>query len=234
MSAGAVRNAAPPVPIYLRRHYWFAYLYPWTVVFWDHLLMVNLVLLGNYSRLRDVTLKYFASKSAGNVLQIASVYGDLVPKLAAWTGENGGTFDLVDVLPLQLNTARRKIRDARQVRFFNMDASRLDLPAGHYDHVLLYFLLHELPDGVRRHALSEAFRVTKPGGEVVIVDFARPYWWNPFRYLWCVFLAIFEPFALGLWWHDIGEMMPENCRSYPRAQTRFFGGLFQMTVVTCH
>ncbi len=231
--AMSAEDAAPSVPTYLRRHYWFAYLYPWTVAFWDHLLMVNLVLLGNYSRLRTITLKYFSSRPAGNVLQIASVYGDLVPRLAAWTGENSGTFDLVDVLPLQLDTARRKISDAKHVRFFNRDASNLGLPTAHYDHVLLYFLLHELPAEVRRETLREAFRVTKHGGEVVIVDFALPYWWNPFRYLWCVFLAIFEPYALGLWWHDIADMVPEDCRKLPRTHARFFGGLFQMTIFTC-
>lgn len=227
------RPEAPPVPDYLRRHYWWAYLYPWAVKFWDHLWMVNLILLGNFSRLRSATLTDFKGKSSGNALEIACVYGDLVPKLAEETARCGGRFDVIDVLPIQLENARRKIKDAGHVRFFNMDAARLELPQGHYDRVLIYFLLHELPDAVRRQALREALRVVKPGGELVIVDFAKPYWWNPFRYLWCVFLAIFEPFALGMWWNHVREMMPERCRNFPCVQSRYFGGLFQKTVFTC-
>ncbi len=223
-------GADVPVPDYLRRHYWFAYLYPWMVAFWDHLVMVNMVLLGNYSHLRDITLAYFAKAPTGNVLQVASVYGDLIPKLSELVRRDGGTFDLIDVLPLQLGNARRKLDDAGYVRLFNIDASRIDLPTAHCNRVLYYFLLHELPDEVFRQTLHEAFRLVNPGGEVVIVDFAKPYWWNPFRYLWCAFLAVMEPFALGLWWNQLSTMVPARYQRIPREEKRFFGGLLQMVV----
>jgi len=232
-SADIDGDARLAVPTYLRRHYWWAYIHPWAVAFWDHLWIVNLILLCNYRRLRDAALAQFAGKNPGHVLQVACVYGDVIPKLAAAVKANGGTLDVVDVLPIQLRNARRKLSGAEHVRLFNMDSARLDLPSGHYDRVLLFFLLHEQPADVRRRTLSEAFRVAKPGGEVLIVDFAKPRWWNPFRYLWRVFLAVFEPFALDLWWNDIGDLLPPPCRAFPRTQQRFFGGLFQKTVVTC-
>jgi len=226
-------EASVPTPDYLRRHYWWAYIHPWAVAFWDHLWMVNLILLGNYSRLRDGALAQFKDRKMGRVLQLACVYGDVIPKLAARIKEGGGTLDVIDVLPIQLRNARRKVPDMEHVRLMNMDSTQLDLPSGHYDRVLLFFLLHEQPAEVRQRTLREAFRVVKPGGKVLIVDFAKPYRWNPFRYLWRVFLAIFEPFALDLWWNEIGDLLPEASRSFPCVQQRVFGGLFQKTVITC-
>lgn len=232
-SAEPVEDAAQPTPEYLRRHYWWAYIHPWAVAFWDHLWIVNLILLCNYKKLRDAALERFTGERIGRVLQIACVYGDVTPKLAAQVRAGGGSLDVVDVLPIQLRNARRKLSQSDHVRLFNMDSSRLDLPSAHYDNVMLFFLLHEQPAEVRQRTLAEAFRVVKPGGEVLIVDFAKPYRWNPFRYLWRVFLWVFEPFALDLWWNEIGDLLPEAYRALPRTQQRLFGGLFQKTVISC-
>jgi len=229
----AAYDGAVPVPGYLRRHYWWAYVHPWAVAFWDHLWIVNLILLCNYRKLRDAALAQFSGERIGKVLQVACVYGDVIPKLAARVGEGGGTLDVVDVLPIQLRNAGRKTAGMSHVRLLNMDSASLDLPSAHYDRVLLFFLLHEQPTDVRERTLREAFRVVKTDGEVIIVDFAKPYWWSPFRYVWRVFLAVFEPFALDLWWYDIGQLLPVYCRQLPRTHRRYFGGLFQKTVVSC-
>ena len=42
-----------------------------------------------------------------------------------------------------------------------------------------------------------------PGGRVIIVDYARPRWWHPLRYLFPILLAKLEPFALELWRDEI-------------------------------
>lgn len=219
------------VPGYLSRHYWWAYIHPWAVAFFDHLWIVNLILLGNYRRLRDAAVREFEDLQTAKVLQLACVYGDLSTRVAAEVVAKGGEFDVVDVLPIQLRNLRRKFADSRDVRFFNMNTVALGLPSGHYDRVMLFFLLHEQPKDVRARTLAEAFRVVRPGGEVLIVDFAKPYSWNPFRYLWWAFLAIFEPFALDIWWNDIAALLPSTCRTFALKQERFFGGLFQKVVV---
>lgn len=218
------------IPVYLSRHYWWAYIHPWAVAFWDHLWIVNLILLTNYRRLRDAALKEFEDKP-GAVLQVACVYGNLTPEADERIAREGGKLDVVDVLPIQLSNTRRKLSDPQRVRLYNMDSSRLALPSAAYDCVMLFFLVHEQPLKVRARTLHEAFRVVKPGGKVLIVDFAQPYWWNPFRYLWRAFLAIFEPFALDLWRWNMAELLPPACRAFPMTQERFFGGLFQKVVV---
>ena len=221
------------VPDYLSRHYWWAYIHPWAVAFFDHLWIVNLILLGNYKRLRDAALAEFSPAISALVLQLACVYGDVTPKLAACVRAGDGRLDVVDVLPIQLGNLKRKLSAGSSIRLLNMDSSKLDLPAGHYDWVMLFFLLHEQPAAVRARTLREAFRVVKPGGKVLIVDFSKPRWWNPFRYLWCVFLAIFEPFALDLWWSDIADLLPSEWKDVTLERASFFGGLFQKVVVRC-
>lgn len=230
--SGTDAAGAVAIPDYLSRHYWWAYIHPLAVAFFDHLWIVNLILLGNYRRLRDAALREFEGLDDAKVLQVACVYGDLSPNVANLVVGRRGTLDLVDVLPIQLDNVRRKLDPAHRVRLFHMDSVDLDLPSARYDRVMLFFLLHEQPMEVRRRTLEEAFRVVKPGGEVLIVDFAKPYWWNPFRYLWRVFLAVFEPFALDLWWNEIRELLPTSCRAYSITECRYFGGLFRKTIVS--
>lgn len=231
-----IGNEAPVqgvrVPSYLSRHYWWAYIHPLAVRFWDHLPIVNMILLGNYNRLRDAALREFDGLKGASVLQIAAVYGDVSPSVARRVVGGGGRFDVADVLPIQLENVRRKLDDMHGIRLLNMDSEKLGLATASYDRVMLFFLLHEQPAAARARTLAEAFRVTKPGGEVMIVDFAKPYRWNPFRYLWRLFLAIFEPFALGMWWSDIADLVPAHARNLPMRRERFFGGLFQKVVIS--
>jgi ubiquinone/menaquinone biosynthesis C-methylase UbiE len=39
---------------------------------------------------------------------------------------------------------------------------------GRYDRALIFFLLHEQPEAVRRAALREVARVVRPGGRVLL------------------------------------------------------------------
>jgi SAM-dependent methyltransferase len=53
-----------------------------------------------------------------------------------------------------------------------------------YDRALIFFLLHEQPSQYRERTLSELFRVVKPGGKIIVVDYDLPRWWQPIRYIW--------------------------------------------------
>src|SRR5262249_32194780 len=143
----------------------------------------------------------------------------------------GGTIDIVDVLPVQLRNLQDKLPAGTPARLMAMDSVHLRLPDGVYDRVLIFFLLHEQPAHVRLKTLEQAFRVVKPGGKVVIVDYAQPRWWNPLRYLWRPVLALLEPFALDLWRHEIGTWMSRSNGTEVTSR-RLFGGLYQVVTAT--
>jgi ubiquinone/menaquinone biosynthesis C-methylase UbiE len=191
--------------------------------------LVNLILCGNYVRLRDAALAEMGESLPGTTLQVACVYGDLTTCLSQRAATGGGSIDIVDVLPIQLKNLRNKLPVGTPTRLLVMDALDLKLPDASYDRVLVYFLLHEQPREWRERTLSEVYRVVKPGGQVVIVDYARPYWWHPLRYLFPVLLAAFEPFALDLWREELTGWLSSSLATVVRRR-RFFGGLYQLVV----
>jgi ubiquinone/menaquinone biosynthesis C-methylase UbiE len=219
------------IPHYLTAHYGWAYVHPRAVKLFERQWLVNLILCGNYARLRDAALSEFGESLSGNTLQVACVYGDLTNLLSGNAERAGGTVDIVDVLPVQLRNLRDKLPKNAPVRLLAMDAAALELPDASYENCLVFFLLHEQPRRWREHTLREALRVVKPGGKIVIVDYARPRWWHPLRYLWRPLLARLEPFALDLWREEIADWLPRDATVRSRKQL-FFGGLYQKLVIT--
>jgi ubiquinone/menaquinone biosynthesis C-methylase UbiE len=230
-SAPDKATARDGVPAYLQTHYWWAYIHPLGVRFFERQWLVNLILWGNYARLSDAASTALGEALPGSTLQVACVYGDLTSRIARRAAAAGGMLDVVDVLPVQLRNLRDKLSAKTPVRLIAMDSTRLELPTGAYDRALVFFLLHEQPASVRQQTLREIFRVVKPGGKVVIVDYARPYWWNPLRYLWRPVLAILEPFALDLWRDDVGAWAPPSNGTQMKSR-RLFGGLYQVVTAT--
>jgi ubiquinone/menaquinone biosynthesis C-methylase UbiE len=217
------------IPDYLKAHYWWAYIHPKAVKLFERQWLVNIILCGNYARLRDAALEEMGNTLPGKTLQVACVYGDLTNRLCDRAAAEGGSVDIVDVLPIQLENLRNKLPADAPASLLVMDAGDLNLPDACYDRALLFFLLHEQPRAWRERTLSEVLRVIKPGGTVVIVDYARPHWWHPMRYLLPLLFVTLEPFALDLWREDVLTYFPRfRTRSPHRHQ--FFGGLYQLVV----
>jgi ubiquinone/menaquinone biosynthesis C-methylase UbiE len=222
---------ATAIPDYLTAHYWWAYVHPTAVKLFERQWLANLILCGNYARLRDAALSELEATLSGKTLQVACVYGDLTSRLSGDAARTRGSVDIVDVLPVQLRNLRRKLPKNAPARLLAMDAAALDLPDASYENCLLFFLLHEQPQPWRERTLREVLRVVKPGGKIVIVDYARPRWWHPLRYVWRPLLAMLEPFALDLWREEIVDWLPQSARVTARKQV-FFGGLYQKLVIT--
>src|ERR1700719_2240013 len=94
------------VPYYLTAHYRWAYVHPMAVKLFERQWLVNLILWGNYARLRDAALAELGESLSGNTLQVACVYGDLTNRLSGAAERAGGLVDVVDVLPVQLRNLR--------------------------------------------------------------------------------------------------------------------------------
>jgi ubiquinone/menaquinone biosynthesis C-methylase UbiE len=226
----AGRGAAPCVPGYLDQTYWWAYVHPKAVRFFEREWLVNLILFGNYRRLCDAALAELGDPIEGRTLQLACVYGDLTPRLCARLAPDA-RLDVVDVLAIQLrNLAAKLPRDGR-VALLEGDSSALACPDASYDQVLLFFLLHEQPEAVRRATLAEALRVVRPGGKVVIVDYHRPAALHPLRPLMRQVFRHLEPYAMDLWDHDVRHFLPAGPQPASITRRSWFGGLYQKTVL---
>ncbi|MBT8420945.1 MAG: rhodoquinone biosynthesis methyltransferase RquA, partial [Gammaproteobacteria bacterium] len=180
------------VPKYLKDVYWWAYLHPNAVRFFERQWLVNVILWGNFAALRDTALDEIGASIHGRNLQVACVYGDFSQKVAERLTEDA-SLDIVDVAPVQLENASTKINGFPNVCLHHQDSTNLAFQDATYDNVVVFFLLHEQPLEVRKDTIREALRVTKPGGKVLFVDYHRPHWSSPFRYLMVPILSTLEP-----------------------------------------
>jgi len=222
----------PPqaVPRYLEQVYWWAYVHPNAVHVFEREWLVNLILFGHYSRLRDAALADLGEIVEGRTLQLACVYGNLTPRLRERLAPEA-SLDVVDILPIQLRNLAGKMPMDNRVALLQGDSSSLAVPAATYDQVLLFFLLHEQPEHVRRGTLREAMRVVKPGGKIVIVDYHRPVARHPLRWLMTRVFRHLEPYAMDLWEHEVQDFMPRGARPASITKQTWFGGLYQKLVV---
>jgi len=230
ITARGTEEAPQSVPSYLERHYWWAYVHPNAVRVFERQWLVNLILWGNFGRLRDAALDWLGKPIRGRTLQVACVYGNLTQRLVDRLDENA-RLDVVDILPIQLENLARKLGSEPKANLDLSDSADLELPTGHYDQVLVFFLLHEQPLETRRRTIAEALRVAKPGGRVLFVDYHRPNSANPLRLVMTPVLHLLEPFALDLWREDISSWLPDGGAGLRVEKQTFFGGLYQMTEV---
>lgn len=79
----------------------------------------------------------------------------------------------IDASPEMIEVARRKARGKKADIDFRIAVIE-DLPFadGEFDLVLSGFMLHHLPDDVKKSGIAEVARVLKPGGRFVAVDFS--------------------------------------------------------------
>ena len=97
--AVAVSAISAP-PQYLSDTYSWAYVTPEAVHRFERQWLVNVILWGNFPRLRDMALNAFGKQLTGRSLQVACVYGDLTARMAARHADES-QLDVIDVLPVQ-------------------------------------------------------------------------------------------------------------------------------------
>lgn len=225
-------------PRYLAEHYWWAYLSPWGVWFFDHQPVVSAILFGQYRRIMAETLRRFCADHAGRTLQLTGVYGELTPRLAGCAEHQ--ELHLMDVAMVQLASARAKLRrdplHAPQAgHLARMNAEALAYADDCFDTIIIYFLLHELPPEARRHTLCEALRVLRPGGRLIIAEYGERrdrhflHRASPLRWI----LERAEPFLAGFWSESLSQSLV-SCAATQGKHLRLgeespvFGGFYRV------
>jgi ubiquinone/menaquinone biosynthesis C-methylase UbiE len=193
--------------------------------------LVNLILWGNFARLRDAALHEFGEVVHGRVLQVACVYGNFTEHLLRRLGPTGSV-EVIDVAPIQIKNLHAKLNNPPQLTASLQDSTDLHFADASHDSVVVFFLLHEQPAEVRRKTIAEALRVTRPGGKLIFVDYHKPRPLSPFRYLMVPVLTTLEPFAMDLWNGEIKDWLPQDLPFSKLEKQTYFGGLYQKVVIT--
>ncbi len=105
--------------------------------------------------------------------------GEHILDLAAGTGtsseslaRSGAHVTAADFSQGMLEVGRRRHIDNPRIRFVFADAMALPFPDASFDAVTISFGLRNVEDP--KIALAELFRVTRPGGRIVICEFSTP------------------------------------------------------------
>ena len=107
------------------------------------------------------------------VLDVGCGPGYLTRMLAQAVGPQGAATG-IDAAPENTEYATRKARGLANCRFQPGTAEALDFPDGAFDVVVSSLVMHHLPEEGRLGAVREMRRVLRPGGTLLLADFAIP------------------------------------------------------------
>lgn len=215
------------VPAYLSRTYHWAYLNRHTLPWLDRSLVVSAILWGNAGRLMRAAVAEFSPGQ--RLLQAACVYGPFSRMLAERVGGDG-ELEVVDVAPIQVANARRKLAGLSHAQVRQGDLAKPDCVAAEaWDAVCCFFLLHEVPPVERACIVHNLLGAVRPAGKIVFVDYHRAHRWHPLRPVMAQVFRWLEPFAPSLLDTDITALSP-HADEFTWKKTTCFGGLYQTIV----
>jgi ubiquinone/menaquinone biosynthesis C-methylase UbiE len=126
--------------------------------------------LGRRGRVFTRIVALSGAQPGDRVLDVGCGGGYLARLLAAAVAPNGRVTG-VDPSSPAINYARR--RDPGNCSFAVGVAQDLDLPDRSFDVVTSTLAVHHIPEAARPAAFGEMYRVTRPGGRLLVADF-RP------------------------------------------------------------
>ncbi len=136
--------------------------------------MNDLMSAGMHRLWKRYTIQDANARPRHTVLDLAGGTGDLTREFARIVGERGHVV-LADINAAMLEQGRRRLVDAGvagNVSIARLDAESLPFADNSFDRITIAFGLRNVTD--KDGALAEMFRVLKPGGKLLILEFSRP------------------------------------------------------------
>jgi ubiquinone/menaquinone biosynthesis C-methylase UbiE len=136
--------------------------------------VVGLLFLGKERRAREMTLDLAEVKRGDQVLDVGCGTGSLTIAASGRAGTNGEVHG-IDAAPQMIEVARQKAERAGVDVDFQVGLIEdIPFPDDTFDLVLSSLMLHHLPHDLKREGFVEIYRVLKPGGRFLAVDFEPP------------------------------------------------------------
>jgi len=137
-------------------------------------IMNDLMSMGIHRLWKRQTIASSGVRKGHTILDLAGGTGDLTSKFSQITGETGQVI-LGDINDSMLKVGREKLRDQGRVgniEYVQLNAEALPFPDNSFDIITIAFGLRNVTD--KDKALASMFRVLKPGGRLLVLEFSKP------------------------------------------------------------
>jgi len=136
--------------------------------------LMNDLMSGGLHRLwKRRTIAQCQARPGYCMLDVASGTGDLAAAFAKQVGKSGQVI-MTDINESMLARGRLRMMDKghiSNIQYVQADAENLPFPANHFDRITIAFGLRNVTQQTR--ALQSMYRVLKPGGKLLILEFSR-------------------------------------------------------------
>ncbi|MBD3619445.1 MAG: bifunctional demethylmenaquinone methyltransferase/2-methoxy-6-polyprenyl-1,4-benzoquinol methylase UbiE [Chromatiales bacterium] len=136
--------------------------------------MNDLMSMGIHRLWKRFTIEQAAVKKGQRVLDLAGGTGDLALRFSRLVGPDGQVV-LSDINASMLARGRERLTDegvAGNIEYVQANAEALPFPDNHFDLITIAFGLRNVTD--KDAALRSMYRVLKPGGRLLVLEFSRP------------------------------------------------------------
>jgi len=136
--------------------------------------MNDVMSLGIHRLWKRFAIELSGVRKGSRVLDLAGGTGDLAARLARIVGAEGEVV-LADINAAMLEHGRARLLNegiAGNVRFVQANAECLPFPDNYFDCITIAFGLRNVTD--KDSALSSMYRVLKPGGRLLVLEFSKP------------------------------------------------------------
>jgi len=137
-------------------------------------LMNDLMSFGIHRVWKRFTIDCSGVRRGQRVLDLAGGTGDLTAKFSRLVGETGEVV-LADINSSMLKVGREKLRNKGiigNVSYVQANAEALPFPDNYFDCITIAFGLRNVTE--KEKALASMFRVLKPGGRLLVLEFSKP------------------------------------------------------------